>query len=273
MGSSLIILNGDFSKNAIYTFCKMLVKKGTLVTIPVRADANTILWTMEADARNLDEDTYFEFQVPEEYKNTRWYGGKVNGVNGGMFSPNQNPSANNIIELYIDVTQNDSGIHFTLYNSGLKKIVLFTKDGLEQTSSYMSAIQNLDNLEYFDASKMKSSQNYAKELYPVLCPKIKEVNVSRAINSSPITAVTCEYMLKNAKNCEILNLTNWRFTAQTTWNEAFINCVKLRKIYIDDADSAAILIGVLANVSSAKIDGEKTVYDSTNNVINVVHTD
>lgn len=264
MGSSLIISNGDFSENAIYTFCKMLVKAGTQVSIPVRASAETILWTMEADASNMVEDTYFEIQVPDQYENTPWTAPVIN--NAGMFSPEQNPSANNILELYIDMTLCGYASYFCLNNSRLRKITLFTTDLI--TLALESGLQNLSNLEYVDLSKLELSSIGSGSPYPLLCPNLKEANLARV--HSKIISV-CDYMFSNCNAVEKVNLIGWRFNSNTTWSNAFNNCLKLNKIYIDDADSAAILINVLSNVASAHIDGEATQYDPIAKVINVVH--
>lgn len=258
MGSSLVILNGDFSKNAIYVFCRMLVKAGTQVSIPVKKNGNT-LFTMEADARNLDENTYFEFQVPEEYVDESWSA-------HSMFKPSINPSANNILELNIDVAKSTSGAQMCYQNTGLKKVVLFSKEQVQNGVEFASAFQSTPYLEELDTSNVKWGTNPI--LFPISCSRLKKANV--ALNSA-FTITAGDYLANNCSSLEELNLTGWRFTAQTTWTSAFDNCSKLRKIYIDDADSAAILISALAAVSSAHVDGSATTYDSANKVINVVH--
>lgn len=258
MGSSLIILNGDFSENAIYTFCKMLVKKGTQVSVPVKKNGN-VLFTMVADARAMTEDTYFEFEVPAEYIGEKWSGRE-------MFRPSVNPTANNILELYLDITNCNEGYMFAYQNSSIKKITLFSTSEISGVT-FASAIQATSGLELLDISKAKFST--IPGLYPLFCTLIKEANLD--FNTSLNVSVS-DYLANDCQLLEILSLNGWHFTAQTSWSSAFVNCKKLKKIFIDDADSAAILIDTLINVASAEIDSSLTAYDSVNQVVNVVHT-
>lgn len=264
MGSSLIILNADFSENAIPVWLKMLVKKGTAVSIPVRegADGSDIIFYIEADATNADEDTYFELEIPNAYKNTTF------NYTLGLFSPNYNPSAANIKELYIDVSNLGTAGYLCLQNNTLEKITILSRK--PSALGFSSGFQSLNNLKYFDCSKFQAG-GQDTSFYPLMCPKVEEANLSFDWKTTPsITMI--DYLGNNCYDLKVLHMNGWRFANNCTYANAFMNCLKLEKIYIDDADAAAFLISVLTSVSSAKVDSSRTAYDATNGVINVVHT-
>lgn len=261
MGSSLVILNGDFKENAIYAWMRILLKKGTSFTLPIKsADQSTTLFTLHADATGATEDTYFEFEVPAQYAATILYG-------FGLFGPSYNPDTANIKKILFDTTYLSTSSYLFLQNNGLEKITLFNR--LPGELSYSSAFQGLQNLKYLDLSGLTTAVTGI--LYPLMCPNLEEANLAvKGLSSIPFTSI--DYLFNNAPKLKIADLTGWRLASGCTYSNAFVNCSSLQKIYIDDADTASSLISIMASATGANIDGSATIYDATNKVINIVHT-
>jgi hypothetical protein len=262
MGISLVILNADFKKNAVLpAWLRIVVKAGTSVTLPIKTPNNVTRFTITADATNETEDKEFEFQLPSNFPISQ-------GVNANnLFNPNVNASANNILAVYMDMSTAAGGDYMFLENTSIQKIVLF---GNSDNLTLSSAVQSCSSSEYIDCSQLVQPNNAIHILYPINC-SAKEIDMSLTNPFSFANGIgNC---VNNCQELEVLRINNWRLpSASVSKTGAFGGCAKLRKIYIDDADTASYIISIIASKPTAKVDSTLTTYDSTNGVINVVHS-